>query len=115
MKVPPAQVVEQEFQIVTSSLELTPSPKDPVHELLISGEDLSPSPSIEFAFKMTNDSAWMWVSCDAKPSALVEFNSSINCDGELFEMCDEVTCSPFVELHDLVPHMIDSWSGQALD
>ncbi|GAB2273355.1 hypothetical protein Dimus_008153, partial [Dionaea muscipula] len=49
------------------------------------------------------------------PRTFVEFDSSINCDGDSLEMCDEVTYLPFVKFHDLVPHMIDSWSGQALD
>ncbi|GAB2292453.1 hypothetical protein Dimus_026692, partial [Dionaea muscipula] len=104
MEVPPPQVVEQVFQIATSSLEFTPLPKDLAHDLLIGGEDVPPSPSVTIATKMTNDNAWIWVSRDAMPSAFVEFDSNINCDSDVLEMCDEMTYSPFVKLYDLEPH-----------
>ncbi|GAB2288557.1 hypothetical protein Dimus_022887, partial [Dionaea muscipula] len=100
MKVPPPQVVEQEFQFATSSLELTPPLKELAHELLIGGEDVLPSSFVAFATNMTNDSAWMWVNRDVMPSAFVEFDGSINCNSDLLEMCEEVAYSPFVKLYD---------------
>ncbi|GAB2266279.1 hypothetical protein Dimus_001297, partial [Dionaea muscipula] len=79
--------------------------------------DVPPSPSVAFDTEMANDSASMWVSCDAMPAAFVEFDISINYDGDSLEMCDEVVYSPFVKLFDQEPHVYayDSWSGQALD
>ncbi|GAB2295321.1 hypothetical protein Dimus_029493 [Dionaea muscipula] len=54
-------------------------------------EDLPPLPSVAFDTDIANDSVLLWVHCDSMPSASVEFDSSIDCDGDLLEMSDEVT------------------------
>ncbi|GAB2272734.1 hypothetical protein Dimus_007554, partial [Dionaea muscipula] len=42
-------------------------------------------------------------------------DDNIYCDGDLHEMCDEVSNLSFAKFYDQVPHVIELESGQALD